>query len=181
MADTVLPIFWQRINHAEQALCLRVNRGCRRPALRAFFSAVSRLGDGPVWYALIVAVAAFDAAQGWRVALAMAMAGALGALLYKALKTRLVRERPFISHAGIVCGAAPLDRYSFPSGHTLHAVNFTILAGAHYPWLLPVLVPLALAMAASRVVLGLHYPSDVGAGALIGAALATATLALAPV
>jgi undecaprenyl-diphosphatase len=130
---------------------------------------------------LIIAVAALDATQGWRAALAMAISGALGALLYKTLKTRLVRERPFISHAGIVCGTAPLDRYSFPSGHTLHAVNFTILAGAQYPWLLPVLVPLALAMAASRVVLGLHYPSDVAAGALIGAALATATLAVAPV
>jgi undecaprenyl-diphosphatase len=181
MADTALPIFWQRINHAEQALCLRVNRGCRRPALRALFSTVSRLGDGPLWYALIAAVAVFDATQGWRVALTMAIAGAIGALLYKALKTRLVRERPFISHAGIVCGTAPLDRYSFPSGHTLHAVNFTVLAGAQYPWLLPALVPLALAMAASRVVLGLHYPSDVAAGALIGAVLATTTLAVAPV
>jgi undecaprenyl-diphosphatase len=181
MADTALPMFWQRINHAEQALCLHVNRGCRRPALRTFFSTVSRLGDGPVWYALIAAVALFDVTQGWRIALAMAIAGAIGALLYKALKTRLVRERPYISHAGIVCGTAPLDRYSFPSGHTLHAVNFTILAGAQYPWLLPALVPLAFAMAASRVVLGLHYPSDVAAGALIGAALATTTLAVAPI
>ena len=177
MADTTLPLFWQRIDQAEQALCLCVNRGCQRPALRAFFSTVSRLGDGSLWYALIVAVAAFDA---MRVALAMAMSGTLGALLYRTLKTRLVRERPFISHASIVCGAAPLDRYSFPSGHTLHAVNFTILAGAQYPWLLPALVPLALAMAASRVVLGLHYPSDVAAGAVIGVALGLTTLYLAP-
>jgi undecaprenyl-diphosphatase len=172
--------FWQRIDCAEQALCLRVNRGCRRPALRAFFSAVSRLGDGPAWYGLIAAVAAFDATQGWRVALAMAIAGTFGALLYRTLKTRLVRERPFTSHAGIVRGTAALDRYSFPSGHTLHAVNFTILAGANYPWLLAALVPLAVAMAASRVVLGLHYPSDVAAGAAIGASLGVATLYLAP-
>ena len=178
MTDAALPAFWQRIDHAEQALCLRVNRGCRRPGVRAFFAAVSRLGDGPLWYALMAAVAVFDATGGWRIALIMAITGAAGGALYKLLKTRLVRERPFISHAGILCGTTPLDRYSFPSGHTLHAVSFTILAGAHYPWLLAPLVPLALAMAASRVVLGLHYPTDVLAGAAIGAALATTSLAI---
>jgi undecaprenyl-diphosphatase len=178
MADTALPAFWQRMDHAEQALCLRVNRGCRRPAVRALFAAVSRAGDGSLWYALMAAVAVLDPSDGWHNALMMAITGAIGAALYKLLKTRLVRERPFISHAGILCGTTPLDRYSFPSGHTLHAVSFTILAGAHYPWLLPALVPLALVMAASRVVLGLHYPSDVAAGAIIGAALATTSLAI---
>ena len=178
MADTALPAFWQRMDHAEQALCLRVNRGCRRPAVRAFFAAVSRAGDGSLWYALMTAVAVLDRGAGWHNVLVMAITGAIGAAFYKLLKTRLVRERPFISHAGILCGTTPLDRYSFPSGHTLHAVSFTILAGAHYPWLLPALMPLALAMAASRVVLGLHYPSDVVAGAIIGAALATTSLAI---
>jgi undecaprenyl-diphosphatase len=173
-----LPAFWQRLDQAEQVLCLRVNRGCRRPAIRSFFGAVSRLGDGRVWYGLMIAVALSDRANGWRVAMLMAMTSAIGAALYKLLKTRLVRERPFISHAGILCGTTPLDRYSFPSGHTLHAVSFTILAGAHYPWLLVVLLPLALAMAASRVVLGLHYPSDVVAGAAIGTALAAAGLSI---
>ena len=177
MGQAVLPAFWQRMDHAEQALCLRINRGCRRPLIRAFFAAVSRAGDGPVWYALIAAVA-LAAPGGWRIALAMAVNGAAGVALYRFLKTRLVRERPFISHAGILCGTTPLDRYSFPSGHTLHAVSFTMLACAHYPWLLPVLLPLALAMAASRVVLGLHYPSDVLAGAAIGVGLATTSLAI---
>ena len=178
MIDASLPAFWQRMDHAEQALCLRVNRGCRRPVVRAFFTAVSRAGDGVLWYALMAAVAVLDPGAGWHNAVMMAITGAIGAALYKLLKTRLVRERPFISHAGILCGTTPLDRYSFPSGHTLHAVSFTILAGAHYPWVLPALVPLALVMAASRVVLGLHYPSDVAAGAIIGAALATTSLAI---
>jgi undecaprenyl-diphosphatase len=178
MGQAALPAFWQRMDHAEQALCLRVNRGCHRPVLRAFFAAVSRTGDGPLWYALIAVVALLDEQSGWRIALMMAVNGVAGVALYRLLKTRLVRERPFISHAGILCGTTPLDRYSFPSGHTLHAVSFTILAGAHYPWLLPGLLPLALAMATSRVVLGLHYPSDVLAGAAIGVALASMSLAI---
>jgi undecaprenyl-diphosphatase len=91
----------------------------------------------------------------------------------------LVRERPYISLAGVVPGTKALDRYSFPSGHTLHAASFTILAVSSFPQLAWLLVPFAALIAASRVVLGLHYPSDVAAGALIGAGLALLSLVLA--
>jgi len=171
---------WQRMDRLERATCLRINRGCRGSAVHAVFVAASRLGDGIAWYALMASLALAGGAPGTTAAMQMAVAGGVGVLLYRVLKTRLVRERPFISHAAIRLGTAPLDRYSFPSGHTLHAVCFTILAVSHEPWLAPVLVPLALAIAASRVVLGLHYPSDVAAGALIGAALAAASLEFWP-
>jgi len=54
------------------------------------------------------------------------------------------------------------------------------LASVGYPALALVLVPLALLVALSRVVLGLHYPSDVLAGALIGCGMAFASLSLLP-
>ncbi len=71
---------------------------------------------------------------------------------------------------------APLDEFSFPSGHTLHAVSFSIVALAYYPWLTPLLVPFSAGVALSRVVLGLHYPSDVLAATLIGVLLASLSL-----
>jgi undecaprenyl-diphosphatase len=83
-----------------------------------------------------------------------------------------------VTFDGIRAGTPPLDRYSFPSGHTLHAVSFTAIATAHFPELGWVLVPFTVLVAASRVVLGLHYPSDVLAGAAIGAALAGAGVLL---
>ena len=68
--------------------------------------------------------------------------------------------------------AAALDRYSFPSGHTLHAVCFTTLVVGEFPdpWAL-LLIPFSLLVAISRVTLGLHYPSDVLAGGALGFAL----------
>lgn len=112
--------------------------------------------------------------------LQMGITATIGILVYKKLKNHLVRERPYVNHGGILCGAAPLDRYSFPSGHTLHAVSFTTMLTAFDPMLSMIAVPFALLVAASRVVLGLHYPSDVVAGAAIGLCLAKASLAFYP-
>lgn len=180
MAGTATVRLWQRIDRAERALCLQINRGCHRVKLRRFFVVASRLGDGIAWYALMASLAVAGGSPGATAALQMAVAGIVGLLLYRLLKTRLVRERPFVSHAGILLGTAPLDRYSFPSGHTLHAVCFTTLALAHFPVLAALLVPFAVAVAASRVVLGLHYPTDVFAGAALGAGLAVITLRFWP-
>ena len=158
-----------RFDHAEYRLCRRLNRGVQHTWVRVFFKTASRLGDGVVWYALMLALPLLYGAEGLRVAAIMLATGAVGLALYKFLKRTFVRERPFIRHAGISLAGAPLDRYSFPSGHTLHAVAFTWMAVAAFPALGIVLLPLALAIAASRVVLGLHYPTDVLVGALLGA------------
>jgi undecaprenyl-diphosphatase len=158
-----------RFDLAEYGLCRRLNRGVEHAPIRVFFMLASGLGDGLAWYALMLALPFIYGARGLRTSVIMLAGSAVGLAVYKILKRTFVRERPFIRHAGISLAGAPLDRYSFPSGHTLHAVAFTWQAHAAFPELSFVLVPLSLAIAASRVVLGLHYPTDVLVGALLGA------------
>jgi undecaprenyl-diphosphatase len=167
-----------RFDHAEYRLCRRLNRGVQHAWLRVFFMTASRLGDGVVWYALMLVLPLIYGAQGLTVAMVMLATSATNLAAYKFLKRTFVRERPFIRHAGISLAGAPLDRYSFPSGHTLHAVAFTWQACAAFPELGFALVPLALVIAGSRVVLGLHYPTDVLVGALLGALTGAAGAAL---
>ena len=161
-----------RFDHAELALCRTLNSASQLSVLCLGMRIVSRLGDGIAWYLLIIALPFVYGPSAVRPAVVMALTGILGVLLYKWLKRTFVRERPFITHRAIARAAAPLDRYSFPSGHTLHAVSFTWQAVAHFSDLGWILIPFAALIGASRVVLGLHYPSDVLVGALIGTLLA---------
>ncbi|HEX6833055.1 MAG TPA: phosphatase PAP2 family protein [Rudaea sp.] len=163
------------LRSGEWRLCLRVNRWAARRTIGRFFGVVSRLGDGVFWYTLMIAIAVLGGSRGPLAALHMALAGAVAAILYRVLKRWTRRPRPFRAHHEIVAHVPPLDEFSFPSGHTLHAVNFTLIALVYVPWLAPLLVPFALLVAASRVVLGLHYPSDVLAATMIAFGLASAS------
>ena len=174
-----LNAFMARIDAAEYGLCRTLNRGASFAIPRTVFRVASRLGDGIVWYLLIALLPILYGVAALKPAIVMALTGALGVAIYSLLKRVFVRERPFITHTAIDLVGAPLDRYSFPSGHTLHAVSFAWQATAHFPEFGWVLIPLAGLIAGSRVVLGLHYPSDVLAGAAIGAALAELGTSLA--
>ncbi len=174
------PAVFDRLDLLEWQLCRRIGRyNLYRPWL-AILRLASRLGDWPAWVLLIASQPLLHGPAGWPRLLQYALTALLAIAVYRRVKTRLCRERPFITFVGNVdCREPARDRYSFPSGHTMHAVMFCVLATAHSPWLLPLLVPLSLLIAVSRVALGLHYLSDVLAGAVIGLGFAHASLALA--
>ena len=166
----------RRLRTNEAAWCLRANALCGRIATRRFFSLISRLGDGVFWYALMASLALLGGREGARAALHLAAVGLVSLALYKALKRWTRRPRPCASDLRIRAWVAPLDEFSFPSGHTLHAVAFTIVSLAYFPWLAWLLIPFAASVGVSRVMLGLHYPSDVLAATGIGSALALGSI-----
>jgi undecaprenyl-diphosphatase len=160
-----------RIQDWDARVCVLFNRALHYRILPGVLRAISRLGDGVLWYALMLALLlAFDGAA--LPVAHMLAAGVVCTMSYKLLKRGTLRPRPYQVHQSIAAGIPPLDQFSFPSGHTLHAVAFTLIATAYYPWLATALVPFTLATGVSRVILGLHYPSDVLAGAVLGASIA---------
>ncbi len=172
--------WFDRIEQLELPVCQYFNRASNYNLIRLFFKLISRLGDGVFWYSLIAATVFIYGKQALPAAMHILFTAALGVLIYKIIKERLVRERPFISHAVISCDTKALDRYSFPSGHTLHAVSFSIMLVSYYPMLIWLVAPFAVLVAMSRFILGLHYISDVVVGGAIGAIIAMLSLHMHP-
>jgi undecaprenyl-diphosphatase len=155
-----------------------VHRVASWPVVMLSLVLASRLGDGPLWYATIAVLPLLAGTRGTACALQMAGVGLLNLAIYRYIKRHVERPRPFRACPGIRCCTNPLDEFSFPSGHTLHAVAFAIVLGYHFPFAMWIAGPFALLVAASRMVLGLHYPSDVAVGAAIGTTSAVLVLAV---
>lgn len=166
----------QRMSELEIPFC----RFCHRRAtrrVRLFFALISRAGNGHFYYPILVALFFIDGPAAWTaVAHALAVA-ATAHLIYRKLKRGTARVRPF-ELDGFDPTVPALDKYSFPSGHTLHAVSFALVIVSHYAFLGWLLFPFAVLVALSRVILGLHYPTDVVAGAGLGGTLAWLSMLL---
>ena len=163
-----LRLYVNHFHHVDSLLCITFNRTSHNILIRNFFKVISRLGDGFFWYSLMALMLCIEQAQALLPVIHMIVAGFTGTIIYKWLKSRTLRPRPFNVHQQISLRAIPLDQFSFPSGHTLHAVIFTLVAIHYYPMLSVGLIPFTILIGLSRPILGLHYPSDVLVGALIG-------------
>lgn len=148
----------------------RARIGTRRMVRAAL--AVSRSADGwlyillPLLYLLLAGEPALHFVQ------LAAAAFAIERLIYFVLKNTCRRRRPAELLPDFRSIITASDRFSFPSGHTSGAFLFSALCTLELdPLLAVVLYPWALAVGASRVVLGVHFPSDIAAGAALGSAL----------
>jgi undecaprenyl-diphosphatase len=133
-----------------------------------------------LWIALVVMVLRFDRRDGRRVALAVLLAVGLHFLISEALLKHLVlaelpmRVRPYLAHPDeIVPVGHRFTDSSFPSSHAASTAAIVTVLGASYRRFVaaPVLAALfVLLMCFSRVHNGMHYPSDVLSGSLLGLA-----------
>ncbi|MCX7881712.1 MAG: phosphatase PAP2 family protein [Brevinematales bacterium] len=136
----------------------------RRRGLNIFMTFITRVGDGYVWFGLILFFLFFDLYAG----IVLAMAQLIQILLQILIKNIFTRDRPYVKHGDISILLAPPDRFSFPSGHTAGAFTVVFFFWYFYPmWTWPFLV-LAVLIGFSRMYLGLHYPTDVVAGMVLG-------------
>ncbi|WP_075174219.1 phosphatase PAP2 family protein [Neptunomonas phycophila] len=129
--------------------------------------AISRLGDGLLYVVIGVAFAVFDAEHGQAFLVAGLLAFLVELPVYWLLKNTIKRPRPS-SLKGFEAVIVPSDTFSFPSGHSAAAFLFATLLAVFYPALAGVGYVLAGMIGFSRVMLGVHYPTDIAAGAALG-------------
>ncbi len=158
----------------DRKLMLQLNRWHAPRWIRAWMRAASRAGDGWLWIALGLILLLFGGTRRFDALEAGFLSVAAGLAVFLTLKRVTGRERPCAIETHCWSSLLPPDRFSFPSGHTITAFAVAVPFGIYYPSLLIGLVFCAVSVASSRVLLGLHYLSDVLAGIVIGSGLGIA-------
>jgi len=160
------------ISGGDHRLMRRVNRWRAPRWIRYWALWATRAGDGWLWWAVGIALLLTGGEQRFPAVGAAVLAAGSGILLFRHIKKLTGRKRPCALEPHCWATLLPPDQFSFPSGHTITAFSVALSLGAFYPVLMPALLFCAFSVAASRVILGMHFLSDVAAGAAIGAVLA---------
>jgi len=145
--------------------------------VRVWMLTATRLGDGWMWL-LTAALLAANGDRGRRVLSAGAVSAGVANALLLCVKSRFHRARPCERAKPRAFAVDPLawlpsDRFSFPSGHALNAFAIGTVVALAFPVAAVPVLAVAASVSASRVVLGLHWLSDVLAGALVGLLIGT--------
>jgi undecaprenyl-diphosphatase len=159
------------VDARDQRLMRRVNHWRAPKWLRLWMIAATRCGDGWLWYSLALVVALFGGPHRMAALTSAVLAGAAGVAVFMKLKRMIGRKRPCAIEAHCWSQLLPPDQFSFPSGHTITAFSVSVALSMFYPEMEAVLFFCAASIAASRILLGMHFLSDVIAGALLGALL----------
>jgi undecaprenyl-diphosphatase len=163
------------IERRDHGLMRRVQRWRAPRWIRVWMLCATRGGDGWLWYAMGLVIALFGGAARFRAISAAALAAGAGIALFLRLKKAAGRRRPCVFEPHCWSTLLPPDQFSFPSGHTITAFAVAVSLSLAYPELAVGLFFCALSVAISRILLGMHFLSDVLAGAAIGTVLACAS------
>ena len=160
------------IAHRDHRLMRRVNSWSAPRWIRVWMICATRGGDGWLWYALGAVLLLFGGEQRFMAVGAAAFAAGLGIALFLRIKKATGRKRPCAIQPHCWAKLLPPDQFSFPSGHTITAFAVAVTLSLFYPELAPGFLFCAVSIALSRILLGMHFLSDVVAGAAIGSLLA---------
>ncbi len=168
---SVIPQVKHFIEARDHRIMRKVHNWSAPQWVRLWMICATRGGDGWLWYLLGTLVLIFGGTQGVLAVGASVVAIALGIVFFLWAKKITGRKRP--CHITPHCWSTllPPDQFSFPSGHTITAFAAITPLMVVFPELQVGLGFCALSIAASRVVLGMHFLSDVVAGAAVGSLL----------
>jgi undecaprenyl-diphosphatase len=159
------------IDARDRSLMHRLN-GWRPPRwVRLWMVLATRAGDGYLWWLLGALLLIFGGQTALRADAAAGIGGAAAVGMFTLIKPLTGRERPCAIAPHCWATLLPPDRFSFPSGHTMTAFAVSTPLVLFYPALFPLLLFCTLSIAASRILLGMHFLSDVLAGSLLGSVL----------
>ncbi|MCM3124301.1 phosphatase PAP2 family protein [Mesobacillus sp. AQ2] len=160
----LLLVFYQ----TDQRIFRGINRHYQNKFLNAFFRTITHAGGARFTISSILLLVLFLNGPIRQAAFASAAALALSHLPVHFIKKWYPRKRPYIILENAFFPSNPLQDHSFPSGHTTAIFSLVLPFILFMPVLSAALVPLACMVALSRVYLGLHYPTDILVGALLG-------------
>ncbi|HEU0123909.1 MAG TPA: phosphatase PAP2 family protein [Bryobacteraceae bacterium] len=146
--------------------------------IRLWMICATRGGDGWFWYGVGVLTLVFGGPDRFRATGAAFLAAAAGIWLFLLLKKTANRSRPCAISRHAWATLLPPDQFSFPSGHTMTAFAVSTPIMHYYPDLSAVLMFCSVSIAVSRIVLGMHFLSDVVAGGLLGVLLGVLSAAI---
>lgn len=136
---------------------------------------LSKTGDGPL-YLIIIGLLYWSEGFDNPFLQAVLLAFLIERPIYFALKNGLKRNRPQAALQNFRSTITPSDKFSFPSGHSSAAFMMATLLGYYLPVLMPLLYGWATLVGFSRVVLGVHFPTDTLIGAILGVGTALFSL-----
>jgi len=173
-----MPYLINFISKRDHGLMKRVNRWSPPSWVRLWMICATRGGDGWLWYGLGIALSILGGHRGRVAAGAMILAGATSITAFLCMKRVAKRPRPCHVEPHSWAKLLPPDQFSFPSGHTMTAFAVSLPVAALFPHLAAAVYFAAASIAISRILLGMHFLSDVVAGALVGSAVGYGALNL---
>lgn len=159
-------------------LFLGLNRRHRSHLAETLIRWVSRSGDGYVYVAMGASLPWLYPEQGRGFLLSSLLAFLIELPVYWILKNSFKRRRPFRVVQALAPALNPSDEFSFPSGHTTAAFMMAGITSVWFPALSVLMFAWATMVGLSRVLLKVHFVSDVLAGIILGTLIATLSLAL---
>ncbi|HEV2425185.1 MAG TPA: phosphatase PAP2 family protein [Terriglobia bacterium] len=159
------------LTHQDLRVMRQVSRWRPPRWVRWWMVGATRAGDGCLWYAQGIVLLLAGGSAGLAASEAGLIACGIGIAVFQSLKRAIGRQRPSIAKRHNWACLLPPDEFSFPSGHTITAFAFAVPVAHFFPSLLPWLLFCAISVAVSRIVLGMHFLSDVLAGCALGSAI----------